>query len=417
MLFNGTGDIGATVSLGGAAMPATKFPCRSCHGRDGAGGREGAVPPIRKIDLARATPARPAYDEEALRRALEEGTAPDGRPFGNAMPRYALDDAIFESLSLYLERLPDLQRQGISSDAIVIGVALPPDNAMVGRRYADLLRKAVDAALPGGAVHGRRIAVDVIEGTPEAMADRAEKHVAAVVGFPPSSALGIEAFTDRQVPVMFPLFPLDGDEDASIVRGMMADRQDGLRALADRVASDGVKRLVVPESPGCGSAVADFVRRFAREGVRYETVPFPLPPGFTAGADDAFLLLCGDRRIAGAILDGLPAQVPVYGLASEMLSASGSQSIRHRMILAAQEAAFLSRGDRPRGETMLEAHAAMAAHVLVLALTENGRALTRTSLVASVGLLQAPETGLDYGRDALNGTSLVGFIETRPAGK
>ncbi|MFT4160974.1 hypothetical protein, partial [Shinella sp.] len=41
-LYNGLGEIPATVSISGAAaLPAARFPCRTCHGRDGAGGREG----------------------------------------------------------------------------------------------------------------------------------------------------------------------------------------------------------------------------------------------------------------------------------------------------------------------------------------------------------------------------------------
>lgn len=410
-IYNGTADIGATASLGGApAMSAAKFPCGSCHGRDGAGGREGGVPPIRQIDLLRSTPARPAYDADAFKRALEEGRASDGRPLAGVMPRYALDDAALVSLSSYLERLPDLQRRGVSR-AVSIGIAVPTDNASVARLYAKMLQEAIDRELPGGLVHNRRIVIKLLEGTADAIVSEAREEVLAVVGLPPSSKLGVSAFTDQQVPVLFPLFPLNGDEDATIVLGMMADRQDGLRALADRIAADGVKTLGVLDSPECGGAAQDFVKRFARKGVRYEVVGMRENSGLTASPDMPLLLLCRNRQV-GHILASLPDRATVYGLANELLFAAKAGFAGRRLILASQEASAMSHEAGAGKQSGLARHADLAARLLVSALKEASRSVTRTSLLNAVGSLQLPKTGLDFVRDELNGTSNVGIIET-----
>ncbi len=411
-IYNGTAVIGATASLGGApAMSAAKFPCRSCHGRDGAGGREGGVPPIRQIDLLRSTPARPAYDADAFKQALEKGRASDGRPLAGVMPRYALDEVALASLSSYLEHLPDLQRRGISQRAVSIGIAVPMDNASVARLYARMLQEAIDRELPGGLVHNRRIVIKLLEGTADAIVSEAREEVLAVVGLPPSSKLGVSAFTDQQVPVLFSLFPLNGDEDATIVRGMMADRQDGLRALADRIAADGVKTLGVLDSPECGGAALDVVQRFARTGVRYEVVGMRVHSDLTVSPDMPLLLLCRNRQV-GHILASLPDRATVYGLANELLFAAKAGFAGHRLILAVQEASAMSHEAGASKQSGLVRHADLAARLLVSALKEASRGVTRTSLINAVGSLQLPKTGLDFVRDELNGTSIVGIIET-----
>lgn len=403
-LYNGVGETTATVSVGGgAALPAARFPCRTCHGRNGAGGREGAAPPIRQSDLFRATPARPAYDAASLRRALEEGRAPDGRILASLMPRYAMDDATFASLSAYLGRLAVLQGRGVHPRSLTLAVAAPPDNAATARRYAQALRTALGALL-GGSVHGRTVTVALLAGDTAAILDGAEEAI-AVIGLAPSARLDVAAFTDRQVPVLFPLFPLAGDEDTTIVRGLMADRRDAFRAIADRFASDKVAAVTVIDAPECGDEAGDFVRRYAVPGARYALSDLPL-----AGKDPRdVLLLCPDRQAARRILHDLPARSRIYGLAGELLSSA--EAARHRLLLASPEASLVS--GRERGN-IVDAHAGTAARLLVSALKSVGRNLDRTRLVTAIGAVPDAERQLDYAADALNGTTSVPFIETKP---
>lgn len=69
-LFDGgpeAASIEARVGSGGVAAPASRFACRTCHGRDGWGGQEGgaAVPGIVPDALA-----APALGRAGLRRGL-----------------------------------------------------------------------------------------------------------------------------------------------------------------------------------------------------------------------------------------------------------------------------------------------------------------------------------------------------------
>ncbi|KMO27400.1 hypothetical protein VQ03_30555, partial [Methylobacterium tarhaniae] len=97
-------------SRGVPAVPGGRPPvlpgCRDCHGRDGAGGREGGaiVPPITRSALARATLARPAYDEAAFAVALRDGTGAGGRRLQALMPRYPLGRDEAGALGPHLER-------------------------------------------------------------------------------------------------------------------------------------------------------------------------------------------------------------------------------------------------------------------------------------------------------------------------
>ena len=404
-LYNGIGQSIATASVGGAAaLPATRFPCRTCHGRDGAGGREGAAPPIRGSDLFRATSARPAYDAASLRDALEQGRTPDGRLLASLMPRYAMDDQTFAGISAYLARLDSLQRRGVHPRAITLAVAVPPDNAATARRYAEALQAALDELLGGQPIHGRKIAVALLAGDSAAILAGTEDAV-AVVGLAPSTRLDVTAFTDRQVPVLFPLFPLAGSEDTTIVRGLMADRQDALRAIADRLASDKATAVTVIDAPGCGDDAGSFAAWFPGAGTRYTLSRLPLP----AAHPRDVLLLCPDRRMARRILHDLPASSRIYGLAGELLSSA--EAGRHHLVLASPEASLVSGAGSGH---IVDVHARTVARLLVSALTSAGRDLDRTSLVAAIGTVRDAEAQLDYASDARNGTATVSFIETKP---
>ncbi|WP_411033068.1 hypothetical protein [Shinella sp. BYT-45] len=320
-----------------------------------------------------------------------------------------MDEATFASLSAYLEQLDKLQRSGVRPRSVTIGIAIPPDNAATARRYAGRLRDALAILLGGRPVHGRTVAVELLEGDAAAILASAQKDVVAVVGLAPSARLDVAAFTDRQVPVLFPLFPLAGSEDKTIVRGLMADRQDALRAISDRFASDRVKTVIVIDEPGCGGAADGFIKRYGVTGIGYALSTPPLTRDAQHNGTRHVLLLCQDQRKAKEVLQALPADAKIYGLASELLSPM--QGSRHHLVLALPEIFLVSRkGDG----NIVDVHAVAAARLLVSALKVAGRGLDRTRLVASIGAVPDAELPLDFAADALNGTRFVTFIETKP---
>lgn len=406
-LFNGVGDTGITATVGGSArVSASRFPCRSCHGRDASGGREGGAPPITGPDLFRATASRPAYTPETFRSALVEGRASDGRRFANTMPRYGLNEAALESLSAYLGEIATLQKAGIKPRSITFGVAAVSDNLATAKRYAAALDAALRVTVGLNGINGRQINVAVLEGSPAQILAQAEE-TAAVIGLPPSSVLDVAAFTDRQIPILFPLFPLSGMEEPALVRGVMADRRETVEAIASRIRSDKIRMVSVIQHPKCGDGAAEFARRNGQGNLIYQIVPASLTSQVETGPEVATLVICSDRPTAREILGQLPRNANLYGIASDLIIPV--KETRRSAILAIPEATLTKgKGAGP----MLQAHAMVSARLLVSAMETVGRDMNRTRLVAAIGLLQDPELNMRFSANALNGTSDVSFVET-----
>lgn len=95
-----------TFRTGPSWMAHGRFGCATCHGKDGQGltvevrGIVGAAPPIDRETLVRR-----GYDRAALRRAIEDGVDPAGRPLNRYMPRWEIGDDDFARLADHLERL------------------------------------------------------------------------------------------------------------------------------------------------------------------------------------------------------------------------------------------------------------------------------------------------------------------------
>ncbi len=150
------------------------------------------------------------------------------------------------------------------------------------------------------------------------------------------------------------------------------------------------------QKPAYVTARDMMMQRFARQ---YKGKPVPRD----------VLLLCPDRRMARRILHDLPTSSRVYGLAGELLSSA--EAGRHHLVLASPEASLVSGAGSGH---IVDVHARTVARLLVSALTSAGRDLDRTSLVAAIGTVRDAEAQLDYASDALNGTAIVSFIETKP---
>jgi ABC-type branched-subunit amino acid transport system substrate-binding protein len=160
--------IQAHLADGKTVLPATAFPCASCHGTDGAGKREGGnlVPPVtwNVLTAARAAsseqPARPAYDANSMARAIREGIDASGRPLSRAMPRYALPELQMAALLGYLEELERGEHSdiGVSPNVIRVGAALPLSGprAAVGQDVKRVL-DAVLARASAAGIYGRRV--------------------------------------------------------------------------------------------------------------------------------------------------------------------------------------------------------------------------------------------------------------------
>jgi len=82
------------------------FGCATCHAPDGTGRtvRAGKISGSAPSITAGALLAK-GYDRQLLRRALAQGTSPDGRLLNGYMPRWSMTDAEFTALADFMAGL------------------------------------------------------------------------------------------------------------------------------------------------------------------------------------------------------------------------------------------------------------------------------------------------------------------------
>ena len=89
--YTGTSNSGQPITYSGGIM-MMRLACVNCHGTDGHGGRVRLmmsifdVPNITWPVLSKAGDDRPAYDEQAFKRAVTQGIDPSGSELESPMP-------------------------------------------------------------------------------------------------------------------------------------------------------------------------------------------------------------------------------------------------------------------------------------------------------------------------------------------
>lgn len=409
-LFNGSGSTAGKVSIGATEVElnAKRFACRNCHRRDGAGGSEGRAPPIDWDSLSAATAVRPAYDRRSFAAALKEGVAPDRRPLDSSMPRYDLPAAVIDSLVAYLTALPDLQRRGIGRHSLKLGVVIAPDNRIPSETYHGYLEQALRQETGGARFFDRTVMIERLAGTREEILAGADS-VAVVVGLVPSSQISAKDFTARGVPVLFPLALLDGDEDTSLVRGLMPALDQQIDALVRRAAAGGHKRLGI-----VGDEHLRMLDLEAAPGSGIDLVWLVSP---SAPADvDALILPGNDPGRAVEALKAAPKHAALYGIAGRLPALPEAARQRHMQLTLVN--GYVGLQDREDGTAdLLAAHAKASAALVKTAILSAGRSgATRAALVAAFDRVAFPDLGLDYGRFPLTGTERMSFVPF-PAGE
>lgn len=200
--------ITATVSSGGAPLPASVLPCSGCHGADGEGRPEGGVVPP-EITWSSLTAANghehtygrrhPAFDARSVAAAIGQGIDPAGNELDSTMPRYRMTDADMDDLIAYLQALERDLDPGLTENSIRIGTLMPVDGAddTIGRAMHQVLDAAFADINAQGGVHGRRIELVVAEygGAPHETVWRARELAKSesVFAFVGNYSVGIEA--------------------------------------------------------------------------------------------------------------------------------------------------------------------------------------------------------------------------------
>ncbi len=157
----------ATVRIGSLTtrLPASSFPCASCHGRNGQGIAERGVQPsqITRDALTRpytvresAGRKRPPYTLSSFRTAVRSGKDAGGNDLAEAMPRFNLTDKQLADVWAYLAVVDQVTDPGITDATILVGVLADPQNPATRPQLKLLDALAADINRIGG-VHGREL--------------------------------------------------------------------------------------------------------------------------------------------------------------------------------------------------------------------------------------------------------------------
>ncbi len=379
----------ATVADPSAERRLARFPCHSCHGRDGLGGVEGDVPPIEWSHLSVPSVDRPGYDAQSFHRAVTEGVASDGRQLSRLMPRYALTEPETDTLIGYLGALHAKQRQGVLPERVQIGVAMISGAEALSEAYHAALTEALTERLGGDRVYGRQIALSPLDPAQPGAASE----VLAVVGLPVAATA---PFTRRGVPVLAPVGALSGDEDPSILRAITPSREALHAGLARAVAEAGAGPVaILSEAAAERDAFALSLSLAAPERKRTDNV---------AEAEDIVVL---DAR-------ALPGQGAArIWITWQSLAARSAQTEGGPQVMVVLETPRLVSDAIEAQVHPLLIHAQQAGIVLAEALKSAGRNLTRAKLLQALGETVLSDIGLDYHRHPLTGTEDIAIFPLR----
>jgi ABC-type branched-subunit amino acid transport system substrate-binding protein len=428
-------------------MPGAAVRCANCHGADGLGRPEGGVRPGSVIwsELTKSYGHthdngrhHPAYDQASLRRALTEGVDPAGSPLDGVMPRYNISERDFNALVAYLKKLEFQRDPGVGADTLRLGTLLPSAGRFgeSGQAVKGILQAYLDQVNQHGGIYGRKLELLVAEYTEDRAATQralrklvTEGDVFALLS--PFTA-GIEddfgrLANDERIPVVGPL-SLFGDDPHAVnqyVFQLLSGVGELAEVLALHVGSEPKLKaqsavLLHPHSAS-GSGVADAVEEQMKSQGWSKLSRIGFQPGAFDAAAVAKTLKARDTRAVfllgpGADVSALAsavakfAQVPLLLLPGPLAPRTVldlPSAFESRVLLAyptipsdqkpdaLREYAALFRDlALARGHQTLQVPAYSSAILLVEALKQIGRDLTRQKLVATLESIQGFEPGL-----------------------
>lgn len=165
-------------------MPGTSMACANCHGLDGAGKPEGSINPSNITPEQLTKPyglthpdgrKHPPYTKRGLELAITRGTDPAGNRLLSVMPRYAMSREDLADLIAYLGRLGRDRDPGISETKIVIATAVPAKGplAEMGQAIKAVTSAFFDDLNNHGGIFSRRIELKFVETAETAAGTRA----------------------------------------------------------------------------------------------------------------------------------------------------------------------------------------------------------------------------------------------------
>jgi ABC-type branched-subunit amino acid transport system substrate-binding protein len=426
-------------------VPGPALRCANCHGADGLGRSEGGVRPGSIIwsELTKSYGhthaggrSHPAYDPASLKRTLVDGVDPAGNRLDGVMPRFNISERDFKALLAYLKKLEFQLDPGVGADTLRLGTLLPSAGPFgeAGRAVQGVLQAYVDKINRSGGIYGRRLELVVAEYAEDRAATRhaLRKLVedAEVFALLSPFAAGIEADLSRlanaaKIPVVGAL-TLFGDDPRALnqyVFHLLSGVGELAEALALHVGSEPSlkQRAAVLLHPDDGSGVADAVEAQLQSQGWTQLSRIAFQPGAldaaavaqalqARAAEAVFVLGPGADIVALARAAAKSAYVPLLLLPGPLAPRTAldlPQEFEGRVLLAyptipadqkpdaLREYADLFRDAAlARGHQTLQVPAYSSAILLIEALKQSGRELTRQKLVAALEAMQGFEPGL-----------------------
>ena len=225
-------DVLAYIGDASLEVPASTIPCAGCHGLDGRGKPEGGVNPsnvtweflTKPYGVKHASGRQhPPYTERGVELAITRGIDPGGNKLLQAMPRYVMTREDLADLVSYLQLLGKEQAPGVTDNKIVIGTLVPSSGYLVemGQAVTAATNAAFAEVNSQGGIFGRKLELQVIEAPEGPTTTRAklEPVLKAQQVFAMSAAMLTNAekeiiplFSETETPLIGPLslFPQTG---------------------------------------------------------------------------------------------------------------------------------------------------------------------------------------------------------------
>lgn len=428
-------------------VPGTALRCANCHGSDGLGRPEGGVRPGSVIwsELTKSYGhthdggrGHPAFDQASLKRALIEGVDPAGNPLDGVMPRFNISERDFRALVAYMKKLEFQLDPGVGTDTLRLGTLLPSAGRFgeMGQAVKGILQAYVHRINQSGGIYGRRLELVVAEYAEDRAAARRELrklvNEGGVFALVSPFIAGIEEdfihlANEAKIPAVGPL-SLYGDDPHAVnqyVFHLLSGIGELAEVLALHVGSEPKFKqraavLLHPENAD-GSGVADAVEAQLKDQGWTQLSRIGFQPGAldaaavaktlqARAAEAVFLLGPGADIGALARAAAKSAYVPLLLLPGPLAPRTAldlPEVFEGRVLLAyptipadqkadalREYAALFRDPARARAHQTLQVPAYSAAIVLVEALKQTGRELTRQKLVATLESMQGFEPGL-----------------------
>jgi ABC-type branched-subunit amino acid transport system substrate-binding protein len=441
--------INADLGGGGPPTPGDVLPCINCHGADGRGAEDyvGIAPlNINWYALAssgvheHAVRTHRPFDELSLARAIIFGKDPDGLDMERAMPRYDMAKEDVEDLIAYLKVMDSQSDPAISGSTIRIGTVVPLEGRHAG--LGDAIRRTIEAVFDevnaDGGVNDRELKLAVggwsDNGNPEIWAARDlvnKDPVAALVSpYVPNYDAELEALAnEKRLPVVGPYTVLqpDGEDEQDnrftfyLLAGLELQARALVEAATARVTpADASLAIVYPRVrffDELAAAAADQARKLGFMSVEEEVFELnefqaeSTVVNLNENGTDAVLFLGSAAELAqfarrATLADWQPLLL-APGLMAEKNIFELPDSFDRRVLLAyaslptdysPEGAADFERLHEKHGfdysYSIAQVNAYIAARVLVEALENAGRDLTRDAIVDALESLTDFHAGL-----------------------